>query len=119
MKFKVFISYKHSDFSRPHAEALEIALKQYAKPLLRPPLSVFRDERVLRPGDDLPTKIRSSLEHSEFLLYLATAEAAQSKWIADELGIWCDELGRRDKLIIIHLSDTIEADAGESIDRLG
>lgn len=111
MKYKAFISYRHSDFSRPHAEALESALKRYAKPLLKQPLSIFRDERVLRPGDDLPSEIKNGLEQSEFLIYLATAEAARSKWIADELRTWCGELGRRDKLIIVHLNDKIEADA--------
>lgn len=54
MAYVAFISYKHSPTSRLQAEALEQALKRYAKPLWRPPIAIFRDERVLRPGDDLP-----------------------------------------------------------------
>ncbi len=107
MKYVAFISYKHSATSRPHAEQIESALKRYAKPLLKPPIAIFRDERVLRPGDDLPTQIRSALEESQFLIYLASREAAESKWVCDELGIWCTDLGRAERLVIVHIADRI------------
>lgn len=110
MSYVAFISYKHSDVSRPHAEQLEAALKRYAKPLWKPPISIFRDERVFRPGDDLPGGIRKALKESKFLLYLASEEAAQSPWIQDELRIWCEELQRASHLIIVHIGGRMTAD---------
>lgn len=107
MKYKAFISYRHSPQSRLHAERLESALRRYAKPLWKPPIAIFRDERVLRPGDDLPSRLREALLNSEFMLYLASKEAASSEWVVDELRIWCDELKRSENLILVHVSDRI------------
>ena len=87
MRYVAFISYMHSASSRPHAESLERALKRYAKPLWKAPIAIFRDERVLRPGDDLPAEIRKALVSSDYLLYLASKEAAARPWILDELQI--------------------------------
>lgn len=111
MAYVAFISYKHSAQSRPHAEALEAALKRYSKPIWKPPIPVFRDERVLRPGDDLPAAIRAALRDSEYLIYLASREAAESEWVRQELEIWCQELGRGARLLIVHIADRITADA--------
>jgi len=46
-KFKAFISYKHIS-STGFAENLELAIKAYAKPIYRPPIAVFRDEKYGR-----------------------------------------------------------------------
>src|SRR5262245_2216419 len=117
MRYALFISYKHSHASRAQATGLEAALKRYAKPLWKPPLAIFRDERVLRPGDDLPKAIRDALIASDYLLYLASKEAAESEWIQKELLIWCGELRRADRLLIVLIEGTIEADlATGSID---
>src|ERR1039458_7121094 len=110
MSYELFISYRHSENSRSHAESLERALKRYAKPLWKPPMRIFRDERVIRPGDDLPREIRRGLEASRFLIYLASPEAARSSWVEDELRIWCDLLHRKDRLIIAHIDGHIEID---------
>ncbi len=69
MKYKAFISYKHQS-STAFAVNLELALKDYAKPFLQPPLSIFRDEKYLKPGVDLPRKIRAALAQSECFIYL-------------------------------------------------
>jgi WD40 repeat protein len=110
MKYKTFISYRHTPFSQLRAERLERAIKRYARPIWKPPMAVFRDERVLRPGDDLPKEIREGLETSEFLIYLASKEAASSEWIQDELRIWCQELKRSNRLLIVHISDRLGVD---------
>lgn len=107
MKYSAFISYRHSSHSRKHAERLEAAIKRYAKPAWARPRAIFRDEHVLLPGENLPAGIRAGLEESEFLIYLASKEAAKSEWIQDELRIWCSELGRADKLIVVHIADSI------------
>ncbi len=112
MKYVAFISYRHTDAGRRHAERLESALKQYAKPFWKPPIAIFRDDRVVRPGEDLPRVIRDGLHESQFLLYLASRDAADSPWIRDELRIWCEELRRADRLIIVHVADRIVADHG-------
>lgn len=114
MKYQAFISYKHSDISRKRAIAVEKALKKYAKPWWKPTnIKIFRDEKEMQPGDNLGASINYALENSEFLLYFASKEAAQSEWVQKELLKWCGELQRTDKLIIIHVADNIVTDAKE------
>jgi TIR domain-containing protein len=108
--FKAFISYKHAK-STSFAERLELSLKAYAKPLYRPPMAVFRDEKYLRPGSDLPSRIREALEGSDFLIYLASPEAAASPWVGAELAQWCAREERRERLIIVLTQGTIAVDA--------
>ena len=106
MKYRAFISYKHLG-SRDFAEQLELAIKAYAKPIWQPPASIFRDEKYLKPGPDLPGMIRDALDESEFLIYLASPEAASSPWVRDELNRWCSDPGRLKKLIIVLTDGTI------------
>lgn len=73
-------------------------------------MAIFRDERVLRTGDDLPSGIRAGLEASDFLIYIASKEAAESDWVKQELRIWCDELKRSNQLLPVHISDRIKVD---------
>ena len=94
MKYQAFISYKHSDYSRKQAQALEQSLKRYAKPLLKPPIKIFRDEKHMVPGEGLSQLIREGLDHSEYLLFLAEKQAAQSKWCQNELEYWCNTLNQ-------------------------
>ncbi|MGD9367638.1 MAG: TIR domain-containing protein [Desulfobacteraceae bacterium] len=103
-KYKAFISYKHSVSSRV-AVALETALRRYAKPIFKPPISIFRDEDQMSAGVDLKASIRSALENSDYLVYIATREAAESPYVREELETWCRELGRQDKLIIVWQKD--------------
>lgn len=115
MKYQAFISYKHTEHSRKYALALENALKKYAKPLLKPPIKIFRDEQEMRPGDDLAATIKDALYHSEYLIYLASQEAAESLWVRDELRIWCEQLKKVNNLIIIYIDDEIVFDLNEKI----
>ena len=110
MKYKAFISYKHAENSQKQAEALERALKRYAKPLLKPPIKIFRDEKHMVPGEGLSQLIRNGLDNSEYLLFLAEKQAAQSKWCESELDYWCNTLKRKERLIIIHIGDQIVLD---------
>ncbi len=75
MQYKAFISYKHH-ISTTFAERLEQSLKGYAKPLFTPPYKILRDEKHLRPGMDLTQMIRDALLASEYLILLASKEAA-------------------------------------------
>jgi WD40 repeat protein len=108
-KYRAFISYKHAS-SSGFAERLELAIKAYAKPIWQPPMAIFRDEKYLKPGGDLPGMIREALNESEFLIYLASPAAAMSPWVADELHDWCADPTRRDRLIIVLTAGTIAVD---------
>jgi hypothetical protein len=107
--YKAFISYRHSD-SSAFAIRLEIALKTYAKPLFKPPIHIFRDEKHLAPGVALPELIKHALDASEFLLLLASPESAMSPWVKDEIDYWCHTLERTENLIVILLKGNIALD---------
>lgn len=107
--YKAFISYKHVT-STSFAEPIEAALKAYAKPLLSRPIKIFRDEKHLAPGIDLPTLIKEALDASEFLILLASPEAAKSQWVHDELDHWCSVHGRSQNLIVVLLDGQIVVD---------
>lgn len=109
-KYKAFISYKHSEKGRKHAIAIERGLKQYAKPLFRRPTKIFRDEKHMVPHNDLGKLITDGLEQSEYLIFIAEKGAADSTWCQEELEYWCKTLGRKDKLILIHIDDSISLD---------
>jgi WD40 repeat protein len=113
-RYSAFISYKHgasSDFAR----ALELALKNYAKPILARPARVFRDERHFAPGPSLPRMISSALKASEYLILLATPTSARSDWVIGELKEWCLDLGRADRLIIVLLEGSIAVDSRNKV----
>jgi hypothetical protein len=109
-RFKAFISYKHIA-SAGFAEALELAIKAYSKPVLRPPIAIFRDEKYLRPGVDLPSMIRHAIAESDYLIYLASPEAAISDWVKSELQQWCDDESRVERLIIVLTGGRISVDS--------
>lgn len=98
--YRAFVSYKHHA-GLPFAERIAKSLRTYARYRLRPPLRVFRDEEYLLPNESLPNAIRDALEDSRFLVLLASREAASSVWVADELRIWCAELQRAKRLLIV------------------
>ena len=108
-RFKAFISYKHVTSTR-FAENLEIAIKAYGKPIYRPPMAVFRDEKYLNPGIDLPKRIRDALDRSEFLIFLASPEAATSNWVEDEIEHWCVKKQRQQRIIIVLTDGKITTD---------
>nr|VFJ52553.1 MAG: TIR domain-containing protein [Candidatus Kentron sp. FW] len=118
-RFTAFISYKHVS-STGFAARLERALKGYAKPLLARPRKIFRDEKHIAPGIDLPRLIREALQDSEFFLLLASPESARSPWVQSELDLWCRVLKRQDRLIVILLDGHIAVDSkSERIDWSG
>jgi WD40 repeat protein len=107
--YQAFISYRHNT-SGAMAVALEKALRQYAKPLYKPPIRIFRDENQIGAGQDLKKTIRQALQESIYLIYIATRDAAESPYVRQELELWCGELKRQDRLIIIWQKDKLLAD---------
>jgi hypothetical protein len=54
--------------------------------------------------------IKEALEQSDFLIYLASPEAALSPWVMDELSQWCAVQARVGKLIVALTRGTIALD---------
>jgi WD40 repeat protein len=114
--YSAFISYKHAVDSK-FAASFELDLKRYARGVLSRPRRIFRDEQHIKVGDDLPSIIREALVKSEFLILLASPAAAKSPWVRQEIEIWCGELKRTERLIIVLTSGKIAiAESGSEID---
>lgn len=85
--YDVFLSYSSVD--APQARALELGLQRLARPWYRPrALRVFRDRAVLPAGDDTWAALQKRLDHSRWLVLLASPEAAASSWVGDEVTWW-------------------------------
>ena len=109
-KYNAFLSYSHSADSSL-APQLQSAIEQYAKAWFqRRLLRVFRDETNLATNPNLWRSIKSVLAESEYLILLASVEAAASTWVAKEVEFWCEH---RDieKLIILVTDGEVEWDA--------
>jgi WD40 repeat protein len=99
--FDAFISYKQ-DPDGQLAAILQRALHQFAKPWNRQQaLRVARDSTTFSATESLPDEIRHALDQSEFLILLASPEAAAARWIRDEVRHWCETRGARNLLIVL------------------
>lgn len=88
MVYDVFISYSHTADGKI-APALQRALRSLAKPWYRMrALHVFRDETNLSAVSDLTGAIRAGLSNSRYFVYLASPEAANSRWVGEEIEVW-------------------------------
>jgi WD40 repeat protein len=88
MAYKAFISYSHSADGKL-APALQVALERFAKPWHRMrAFRIFRDTTNLSVAPGLWPEIERALDDSEYLLFLASPEAAQSKWVKKEQTYW-------------------------------
>jgi len=100
MKYHAFISYSHAADGQL-APALQLALEKFAKPWYKiRNLNIFRDESTLAASPQLWDNIVKALDQSEYLVYLASPEAAASKWVNQELEFWRENKSL-DKLIIV------------------
>ncbi|MFG3047806.1 TIR domain-containing protein [Streptomyces sp. NPDC048241] len=90
MERDCFISYSHKA-DIPLAEAVEKGLCAIGRAWTRrPALNVFRDTRSLAASADLPGAILKELERSRYFVYIASPEAAASRWVREELRFWRD-----------------------------
>ena len=62
---------------------------------------MFRDETNLSAASDLTDAIRTALSNSRFFVYLASPEAANSKWVGDEIDIWRKDNPSETLLIVV------------------
>src|SRR5215471_7716018 len=84
MPYNAFISYSHAEDSEL-AAALQRALHRFAKPPFRlRAVRVFCDSASLAANPALWPAIEVALNASEFLILLASPQAAASTWVERE-----------------------------------
>lgn len=99
--YKAFISYSHSADGKL-APAVQRGLHRFAKPWYRlRAMRVFRDETTLSTSPELWPSIESALSQSEYFLYLASPEAAESFWVRKEFEYWVKHRSKDRMLIIL------------------
>jgi MTH538 TIR-like domain (DUF1863) len=88
VEYDAFISYSH--VADVHvAMALQRGLQRLAKPWYRRrALRVFRDESDLTASPKLWSSIAAAIDRSDAFLLMASPEAAESKWVAQEVRRW-------------------------------
>ncbi len=106
-----FISYSHSADGKL-APAIQAGLQRLAKPWSRRrALEVFRDETGLAVSPDLWGSITEAMDASSWFVLLASPEAAQSKWVDQEIERW---LGRgpefRNRILPVLTAGTLDWD---------
>jgi WD40 repeat protein len=88
VSYDAFTSYSHAADGRL-APALQAGLQRLAKPWYRTrALQVFRDESALSANPHLWFSIERALDDSEWLVLLASPDAARSEWVNRELEYW-------------------------------
>lgn len=108
-KYDGFISYS-TRADGDLAPKLQDALEQLAKPWnKRRALKIFQDIDDLAANPDLETTLRHELIASNTMVYLASEEAARSKWCADELDYWITERPAN-QLVVVLTKGTLEFD---------
>ena len=104
-----FISYSHSADGKL-TPALASALEKFAKPWYKlRNLNIFRDGGSLPATPKLEENIEVALSKSEYLIYLASPDSAESPWVEKEIQYWLDNKPL-DKLIIVLTEGDIEWD---------
>lgn len=114
MSYRAFISYSHSAESATLVRAIQPALERFAKPWYRPrSFRLFRDVTNLTVSPELWPTIEKALGEAEYLIYVASREAAHSKWVHKELAYWCQNKDVR-KLLIVKVNGHIGWDETNS-----
>lgn len=94
-QYNAFISYSHAN-ARHVVEAVHKQMQTYAKPWYKMrAVELFRDETDLAANPNLWSTIQGAIDCSEYLILIASPEAASSKWVKREIRYW---LGERDVL---------------------
>lgn len=100
-RYHGFLSYSHAADGTlaPH---LQSALHRFAKPWYRlRAIRVFRDKTSLSATPSLWPSIEAALRNSEFLLLMASPDAACSHWVIKELKTFLEVSGPTRVLIVL------------------
>jgi WD40 repeat protein len=99
------------------APALQSALERFTKRWYRiRAFRIFRDTTNLSLAPELWTEIEKALSQSEFLLFLASPEAAKSKWVKKELTYWLEKKESSTLLIILTAGEIVWDDIAGDFD---
>lgn len=101
--YDAFLSYSHAK-DKPIAAALQSVIQKLGKPwYVDRKLSVFRDDTSLSATPELWPTIERWLGQSQFLILLASREAAASPWVNKEVAYWLEH--KSAKTLLIALTD--------------
>jgi WD40 repeat protein len=116
MIYKAFISYSHRS-DAAFAKALGVAMQKFAKPWnqLRA-FRIFRDTTDLTVTPGLWPSIQMALDNSEYLIYIATPNSADSKWVKKELSYWLENKGPSKLFIVLRAGEIVWDDANTDFD---
>lgn len=102
-QFQAFISYARST-STPLATALQSAVERFAKPWYRLRATrVFRDDSSMSANTALWSTIESGLRQSQWLVLLASPDAASSEYVTNELRWWLEHKSA-DTILLVQAS---------------
>ena len=101
MRYKAFLSYSHAADNKL-APAIQSALHRFAKPWYRlRAMRVFRDKTNLSVSPGLWPSIEKALSESEYFLFMASPQAAQSQWVEQEIDWWLRHRSTEKLLILL------------------
>ncbi|WP_038164508.1 TIR domain-containing protein [Verrucomicrobium sp. BvORR106] len=111
---RAFISYSHGA-TQELAASLQKALQTYSKPWYKPRLfRIFRDTTNLSVTPELWPEIERALQVTEFLILLASPQAAASKWVKKELEYWINRKPPGSLMLVLTKGDLVwDDDAGD------
>lgn len=100
-RYDGFLSYSHAA-DGVLAPQLQSALHAFAKPWYRlRSVRVFRDQSSLSATPELWPSIETALRKSEYLLLMASPDAARSHWVIQELDTFLRLAGSKRVLIVL------------------
>ena len=114
-KYKAFISYRHKRLDMFVAKKLQRTIERYVIPAdLREQGQkrlgrVFRDQSELTLSSDLAQVIQDALDNSEYLIVVCTPDAAQSKWVNEEISYFLSKNDRNHVLAVLASGEPSEA----------
>ncbi|MFF2124284.1 WD40 repeat domain-containing protein [Streptomyces olivochromogenes] len=96
-----FVSYSQA-VSGELATTLQRWLQGFATPWYAPRrLRIFRDYTNLHASNSLPLSIEQALVGARWFILLASAGAAASKWVEDEVAWWREHRGDKNVIIVL------------------
>jgi WD40 repeat protein len=114
--YDAFISYSHA-LDGKLAPTLRREVERFTKPLFRPrALRVFRDDANLSAGPGLWSAIEEALAGSDWLILMASPEAAQSPWVDREVSWWLANRSPRRLLIVLTSGEFAWDEQGGAVD---
>lgn len=104
--YDAFISYSRAA-DEDLAVALDKGLQQLARPWnKRRALNVFLDLSSMEVSSGLKRSLRNKLAKSDWLVLLLSDEAAESRWVDEELSLW-RATKSRDRILLVHTSGVV------------